>query len=66
MMHPPVIPPPSACELRPGIGLCDSCSQPKWPQRDMGYGCMFCLDCLAVAKKLIVDHRAQAIIQIVK
>ncbi len=36
----------SLCELRPGIGLCDDCSLPKWPQKDLGYGHMVCLDCL--------------------
>ena len=39
-------PAPTRCELRPGIGLCDECSQPKWPQEYVGYGCMVCLDCL--------------------
>lgn len=37
----------SLCELRPGIGLCDECMQPKFPQRDMGYGHLVCLDCIA-------------------
>jgi hypothetical protein len=36
----------SVCELRPGIGLCDECALPKWPQRYMGYGFMVCLDCI--------------------
>lgn len=36
----------SKCELRPGIGLCDCCGLPKWPQRYEGYGSMVCLDCL--------------------
>jgi hypothetical protein len=36
----------SKCEIRPGIGLCDQCGLPKWPQRYMGYGSMICLDCL--------------------
>ena len=36
----------SRCELRPGIGLCDCCGEPKWPQVYEGYGCMICLDCL--------------------
>lgn len=35
------------CELREGIGLCDQCTLPKWPQRYVGYGHMVCLDCLA-------------------
>ena len=39
------------CELRPGIGLCDDCGLPKWPQRYMGYGFMVCLDCLEVEAK---------------
>jgi hypothetical protein len=39
--------PKSLCELRPGIGLCDSCTLPKWPQEYVGLGCMLCLDCLA-------------------
>lgn len=34
------------CEIRPGIGLCDDCGKPKWPQRYVGNGCMVCLDCL--------------------
>jgi hypothetical protein len=37
---------PSQCVLKPGIGLCDDCCQPKYPQVDVGYGCMVCLDCL--------------------
>lgn len=37
----------SECEIREGIGLCDECSLPKWPQKYMGYGFMICLDCLA-------------------
>ena len=41
----------SLCELRPGIGLCDECSQPKWPQKYVGYGFMVCLDCLATERK---------------
>ena len=36
----------SKCELRPGIGLCDSCGLPKWPQQYMGNGSMVCKDCL--------------------
>lgn len=36
----------SKCELRPGIGLCDDCGLPKWPQEYVGYGAMVCLDCL--------------------
>ena len=36
----------SRCELRPGIGICDCCGEPKWPQVYEGYGCMICLDCL--------------------
>jgi hypothetical protein len=34
------------CELRPGIGLCDQCCLPKWPQKYEGYGFMVCCDCL--------------------
>lgn len=34
------------CELRPGIGPCDECNLPKWPQEYVGYGFMVCLDCL--------------------
>jgi hypothetical protein len=41
---------PSLCEIRPGIGLCDDCGKPAWPQRYMGYGCMVCLDCCAAAE----------------
>ena len=41
----------SRCEMRPGIGLCDKCSKPKWPQEDMGYGIMLCLDCLDAERK---------------
>lgn len=33
-------------ELRPGIGLCDECLEPKWPQKHVGYGMMICADCL--------------------
>lgn len=36
---------PSKCELRPGIGLCDSCGLPKFPQQWDGCGHMVCLDC---------------------
>jgi len=36
----------SRCEIREGIGLCDECSLPKWPQLYLGYGIMVCLDCL--------------------
>lgn len=41
----------SLCELRPGIGLCDECALPKWPQRYVGYGFMVCLDCLALGNQ---------------
>lgn len=34
-------------ELRPGIGLCDDCGEPRWPQTDMGYGTLICADCRA-------------------
>lgn len=37
---------PNQCEDRPGIGLCDECGKPRWPQIYVGYGCMVCLDCL--------------------
>jgi hypothetical protein len=40
-------PNPSKCELRPGIGLCDECDEPKCPQTYVGYGIMLCADCLA-------------------
>jgi hypothetical protein len=43
--------PASKCELRPGIGLCDSCSLPKWPQEHDGYGSMICLDCIEAERK---------------
>jgi len=36
---------PSLCEIRPGIGLCDSCGEPKFPQRYFGGGTMICDDC---------------------
>lgn len=32
-------------ELRPGIGLCDQCMEPRWPQKYVGYGIMLCEDC---------------------
>ena len=38
---------PTKAELRPGIGLCDQCGLPKWPQQDIGYGMMLCADCLS-------------------
>ena len=41
----------SKCVLRPGIGLCDECSKPNWPQEYVGYGAMVCLDCLDKDKK---------------
>lgn len=37
----------SKCVIKPGIGLCDLCSLPKWPQQYVGYGTMICLDCLS-------------------
>jgi hypothetical protein len=37
-------------ERREGIGLCDQCGQPNWPQEYVGCGCMICLDCLAQAQ----------------
>jgi hypothetical protein len=40
----------SLCELRPGIGLCDGCLQPKWPQQYVGDGDMLCLDCIEKEK----------------
>ena len=43
--------PITLCELRPGIGLCDGCGLPKWPQEYVGYGIMLCLDCIAKDKK---------------
>lgn len=36
---------PSLCEIRPGIGLCDNCGEPKFPQRYYGAGTMICDDC---------------------
>jgi hypothetical protein len=33
-------------ELRSGIGLCDGCVEPRWPQEYVGYGIMLCLDCI--------------------
>ena len=33
-------------ELRPGIGLCDDCGEPRWPQVYVGLGIMLCLDCI--------------------
>lgn len=54
----------SLCEIRPGIGLCDECSLPKWPQRYMGYGFMVCEDCLAAemanAKPAKIDSTKEA------
>ena len=38
-------PPAQKTELRPGIGLCDQCGEPRWPQRYVGYGMMICDDC---------------------
>ena len=38
------------CEIRDGIGLCDDCALPKWPQKYIGYGIMICLDCAAAAQ----------------
>lgn len=51
---------PSLCEIREGIGLCDDCGKPKWPQRYMGYGCMVCLDCLAAAERKAPNDQAHA------
>ena len=45
-----------ACELRPGIGLCDECALPKWPQQYVGYGCMLCLDCLNKQQQKANNH----------
>lgn len=42
---------PLRCEERPGIGLCDDCTKPMWPQVDLGYGMMVCLDCLTPAER---------------
>jgi hypothetical protein len=50
---------PSLCETREGIGLCDECAKPKWPQRYMGYGCMVCLDCLAAAERKALNAEAE-------
>lgn len=38
-------------QLRPGIGLCDQCYEPRWPQTYVGYGDMICLDCLSPAER---------------
>ncbi|MDE2102319.1 MAG: hypothetical protein KGL39_34050 [Patescibacteria group bacterium] len=43
--------PVTKCELRPGIGLCDACGLPKWPQKYEGYGSMICLDCIEAERK---------------
>ncbi len=40
-------------EIRKGIGLCDSCGEPRWPQTYMGYGNMICEDCLQSVKVLL-------------
>lgn len=45
-----------------GIGLCDQCCQPNYPQEYVGYGCMVCLDCLAInaqeeAKAVLAEVR---------
>lgn len=52
--------PASQCELRPGVGLCDMCGLPKWPQLYMGYGCMLCLDCAAAPRPAMTaaEHNA--------
>jgi len=41
----------SKCEIREGIGLCDKCMKPKYPQENLGYGIMWCLDCIDEAKQ---------------
>lgn len=41
----------SKCEIREGVGLCDDCHLPKWPQKNLGYGFMVCLDCVAEGLK---------------
>lgn len=46
----------SRCEIREGIGLCDDCCLPKWPQNSVGYGFMFCLDCIAKQKRELDNH----------
>lgn len=43
-------------EIRPGIGLCDWCHEPRFPQEDLGYGFMICLDC-ADAAHAEIEHR---------
>lgn len=50
---------PSLCETREGIGLCDDCGKPKWPQKYMGYGCMVCLDCIDAAERKALNDAAQ-------
>lgn len=44
-------PPARKTELRPGIGLCDQCGEPRWPQRYVGYGMMICDDCVDTEKR---------------
>lgn len=34
------------CIIKNGIGPCDCCGLDKWPQRYIGYGFMFCMDCI--------------------
>lgn len=36
----------SKCVIKKGIGPCDCCGLDKWPQRYIGYGFMFCADCV--------------------
>lgn len=42
---------PKQCVRREGIGLCDECDQPMWPQKYVGLGVMLCLDCLGEAEE---------------
>ena len=52
--------PATKCEIREGIGLCDECSLPKWPQRYMGYGFMVCLDCVDKTGGKVQAAKAEA------
>jgi hypothetical protein len=51
------IPVVKKCELRPGIGLCDDCGEPRWPQEYMGYGMMICTDCIEKDKAFYVPPK---------
>lgn len=51
------IPPERKTILKPGIGLCDDCGEPRWPQEYVGYGMMVCVDCLAKDAKFYESSR---------